>query len=275
MASASIVQSSPRQEHISSTQSTEAPQAAAPASLGHRCVPRAAHRRVQAITRDLLGTYNRINAQYYAKKEENTLQKAMQALPDQKQAEKILRKLGVYLVGNLKAELLRGDLAKAKAALAETKIDMDALEQAIAAMHPEGSQALPDEPKARAIVNSLRVFWSGGLKEAILEGDFVKALYALDSSRKDIRRLEEAINALHPKTPSTQRDPLKALIAVQSLGAFFVGELQEALEAGNLPHALLALERMRNDIAQLQEAMRAVRPHVSGLAADMAKADLI
>lgn len=275
MTSHSIVQSSPRQGPRLPSQSTEVPPVPTPEAEDYRFEPRAGHKRIQAITRDLMSTYNRINADYYAKNQDGFLRKAMQAMPDQNKADKILRKLGVYFAGNLKVAIIQNDIAKAVAAFNEARLDIENIKQAIDAMHPPKSQSLPDEATARQIVNSLGAYWSGNLKEAILEADFNKALNALDSSRNDIRILSEAISALHPRDLSSQSDPLKAEIAVQSLGAYFVGELQLALEAGNLSHALLCLERMRNDIVKLEEAMEAARPHLSTQAPDLAKAESI
>lgn len=266
----SIAQTSSRQESISSESLIQAPRTRGPLQP-HRCEPSLGHQRVQKITKDLLGTYNGINANYYAKRQDEYLRRAILAMPDQNEADRLVRKLGVYLVGSLKEAVERADLVKAAAALKTAKLEMDALKQAIGAIQPQDSQGLPDEQRAEAIVSSLGGFWGGNLKEAIVKGDLEKALHALDSSRNNIRLLQNAMNALHPKDSSIQPDPHSAQIAVESLGAFFTGKLREAIKSENMTQALFALERMRYDIGQVQEAMNAAR----GEAPDLEKAGSI
>ncbi|HSW72584.1 MAG TPA: protein kinase, partial [Chlamydiales bacterium] len=170
-------------------------------------------------------------------------------------ADRAIRKLGAYLVGDLEIAIRRGDYSAALVALEKGRNDVICLLDAFDA---------EDDEAAQAAVNRLGVEMFPELRAEIDAKNINNAIVVLENYRRDISKLQLAIKVM-PDLARAQR-------AITSLGVYIVGDLKVALFARNLSQAKIALDGCRTDISHLKEAMLAIQPEEGRPLADMKRA---
>lgn len=170
-------------------------------------------------------------------------------------ADRAIRKLGAYLVGDLEIAIRRGDYSSALVALEKGRNDVICLFDACNA---------EDDETVQAAVSRLDVPMFPELRKEIDAKNLGNAIAVLENYRREIANLQLAIKAM-PDLARAQR-------YLSSLGVYIVGDLKVALFARNLSQAKDAFDRCRTDISHLKEAMLAIQPETGRPAADIKRA---
>lgn len=163
--------------------------------------------------------------------------------PNFDKADRAVRKLGAYLVDDLKEALRLEDYSLSLKLLARGRRDVATLVE-VFELEIDAAEAL--------VVDQLEVPMFSELRAAIMEKNLNYAIAALENWRSDSSPLKEAIAAM-PDIEQVQK-------ILADLGVYLVGGLRVAILARDLEKAKTAFDKSRNDISCLKEVMSAIHP---------------